>query len=239
MKCLNCENEFEGKFCNQCGQKSSVKKISLSGIFSETFRIITNTDRGLFYNFINLSRRPKTVIDNYVSGKRKPIFQPIQYAILGVTLLTLIDHYYGTGIKTLGDAARTVEAMDDTSPYKIGMGYGKLIRGNLKFALLLLIFFFAVPARMFHNRYNFAEHLAIQALILGHAAFITILCFPLINLTILANPVFFLSVFLMNFFIFYRKKEIFEGLLSSFFTVILGVVLFLIIPMIAYFVFLG
>ncbi len=239
MKCLNCGNEFEGRFCNQCGQKASVKKISLSGIFSETFRIITNTDRGLFYNFINLSRRPKRVIEGYLSGKRKPVFQPVQYAVLGVTLLTLVDHYYGTGIKSLGDAAEVVESLDDTSPYKIGMGYGKIIRGNLKFALLLLVIFFAVPARMFHHRYNFAEHLVIQALILGHAAFITVLCYPFINLTILANPVFFLAVFLMNFFIFYRRKEIFEGLLASFFTVVLGVILFLLIPMAVYFIFLA
>jgi len=238
MKCLNCGNEFEGQFCNQCGQKASVKSISLSGIFAETFRIITNTDRGLFYNFINLTRRPKTVITNYLSGKRKPVFQPVQYAILGVTVLTLVDYYYGTGIKSLGDAARVVDTLDDTSPYKIGMGYGKIIRGNLKFALLLLIFFFAVPARLFHHRYNFAEHLAIQAFILGHAAFITVLWYPLINLTILANPIFFLSVFLMNFLVFFRKKEFFEGLLSSLFTVVLGVVLFLFIPMVVYFLFL-
>lgn len=239
MKCLNCGNDFEGRFCNQCGQKASVKSITFTSVFSEAFRIITNTDRGLFYNFINLTIKPQKVILDYISGKRKPVFAPIQYAILGVTLLTLIDHYYGTGIKNLGDAARVVEAMDDTSPYKIGMGYGKIIRGNLKFALLLFIFFFAVPARMFHHRYNFAEHMAIQAFIIGHAAFVTVLFFPLINLTILANPVFFLMVFLMNFFIFFNKKEIFEGLLSSFFSIILGIVLFFLIPFAGYFIFLA
>ncbi|KAA3641692.1 MAG: DUF3667 domain-containing protein [Bacteroidetes bacterium] len=237
MTCLNCGNEFEGRFCNECGQKASVKTITIKSIFSEAFRIITNTDRGLFYNFINLTIRPKTVVADYISGKRKPFFAPVQYAILGVTMLTLLDHYYGTGVKVLGDAARDIEMMTDTSPYKIGMGFGKVLKSNLKFALLLNIFFFAVPARLFNRRYNFAEHLAIQAIILGHAAFVTIIFFPVVHLTILANPVFYIAVFLMNFFIFYRKKEIFEGLLGAFFTVVLGMALFLLIPMLFYFLF--
>lgn len=237
MTCLNCGNEFEGHFCNECGQKASVETITLKSIFSDAFRIITNTDKGLFYNFINITTRPKTVVADYIPGKRQPFFAPIQYAILGVTILTLLDHYYGTGIKTLGDAARDIQMMNDTSPYKIGMGFGKVLKSNLKFALLLNIFFFAVPARLFNRRYNFAEHLAIQALILGHAAFVTIILFPVINLTILANPVFFTAVFLMNFFIFFRKKEIFEGLLEAFFIVILGMALFLLIPMMFYFLF--
>jgi hypothetical protein len=93
---------------------------------------------------------------------------------------------------------------------------------------------FALPAKLFYKKYTIAEHITVQAFILGHAAFVTILCFPIVNWRILANPFFFLTLFVMNFAFFYKRKESFETFLSSIFILLFGGILFFMPPVIFY-----
>lgn len=234
MKCLNCENEFKGHFCNQCGQKATVKAITLAGVLSDVFRMLTNVDRGLLFNYINLTRKPQATISGYLSGKRIGVFPPIQYAILGVTILTLLDHYLGQGFPSLTGHSELVGSFKDSPQYNLGQNFGKILKGNLKFFLPLIIFFFSIPAKLFYKKFNFAEHLAIQAFILGHAAFFTIFLFPFKQLTVLANPVFYLVLLIWNFLFFFSRKEIVASILSAIFIFLIGMGLFILIPVLLF-----
>ncbi len=207
-------------------------------MLNDTFKILTNTDKGLWFNFINLTRRPQKTILDFLYGKRKGLVLPLQYVIIGLSFLILVDSYFGTGVdlRPDGQMENFVDQQkgDNSFAFNFGMSIGKVIRGNLKYFLLLNVVLFALPAKLFYKKYTLAEHITIQAFILGHAALITVLLFPVMNWSIIANPIFLLSLFILNFLFFFKRKEIIETLLSSIFILLFGGLLFFMPPVIYY-----
>lgn len=233
MICLNCENEFEGKFCNNCGQTAGVEKITVKGVLIEFFKLISNSDKGLWYTMLNLTRKPQKTIEEFLQGKRKPLLKPIQYVILGLTLLILVDNFFGVGAPffNIGDS-ETVQFYRDNPKFgfEAGQKIGRVTKIYLKYFLLLNVFMFAFPAKLFFKQYTFAEHVTIQAFIIGQSALITVVLFPLMNWRILINPVFLLSLWILNALMFRQKGRLFESILASFFIIMLGYLLFCIPP---------
>ena len=80
--CLNCNTEYVGKFCPECGQKSSTHRITFAAILHEIPHSVFHIDKGLFFTFIQLLYRPGYAIRDYLSGKRVKFFTPISYLLL-------------------------------------------------------------------------------------------------------------------------------------------------------------
>lgn len=51
---------------------------------------LTDLDRGFLNNLKALTLRPKETVIGYLKGRRVNVYPPLQYAIIGVTLLTLV-----------------------------------------------------------------------------------------------------------------------------------------------------
>ena len=47
MICNNCKTLFEGKFCSNCGQKSSVGELKMHDLLHEFWHSVTHTDKGI------------------------------------------------------------------------------------------------------------------------------------------------------------------------------------------------
>ena len=97
--CKNCGEPVEKKYCPNCGQKVSVKRIELKHLMHDIPHAIFHLDSGFFYNLKQLFIRPGITIKNYIEGKRKPFFHPITYlAILLVFNFFAVKvtnlHYY-------------------------------------------------------------------------------------------------------------------------------------------------
>lgn len=73
--CLNCQHEFSGNFCPECGQRASVERFTFPYFFSREFLATTfNLDRGFFHTCLNLAYRPGHMIREYLGGRRKEYF---------------------------------------------------------------------------------------------------------------------------------------------------------------------
>ena len=92
-QCKNCNHQFEGNFCNQCGQKASVGIINFKDILHEIWHNFTHTDRGYLQLFWDMLARPGITIKNYLSGQRKRYFNPFTYFIVTTSILILITHF--------------------------------------------------------------------------------------------------------------------------------------------------
>src|SRR5258706_5424486 len=97
--CKNCGHEFDLKFCSNCGQKASVKRIDFKTITNDLPNAILNIDRGFLFNVIELSKRPGYAIKDYLEGKRKSFYHPLSYlfimtAAMLVAMTILKVHYY-------------------------------------------------------------------------------------------------------------------------------------------------
>lgn len=81
--CLNCGQEFVGRFCTRCGQESTVER--KAGWVSLRWDLLNTLDleiRELARTFIYLFLRPGYLINDYLSGKRKVCTPPANTLIM-------------------------------------------------------------------------------------------------------------------------------------------------------------
>ena len=82
MVCKNCENEFNGNFCNNCGQKSNTRKINYNYLIEEISNNVFQVHRGIFFTVKELSYRPGHSIREFLNGKRKQHFKPVGFVLI-------------------------------------------------------------------------------------------------------------------------------------------------------------
>src|SRR5882757_2952307 len=91
--CLNCEHNYAGKFCPECGQKGHTDRITLASIAHEVPHSVLHLDKGFFYTFKQLLVRPGHSIREYVQGKRVKHYSPIAYLLIMCAASSLMAHF--------------------------------------------------------------------------------------------------------------------------------------------------
>ena len=91
--CKNCGHRFELAYCNNCGQKASVKRIQMKWLLYELPHAVWHIEKGFLYNVVQLFKRPGYAIVDYVEGKRKNFFHPISYLLILLAAMYLVTHY--------------------------------------------------------------------------------------------------------------------------------------------------
>lgn len=191
--CLNCDTPLSGKFCANCGQKASTQKITWLSFLEELPRSLFNLEKGFWYTVKHFSLHTRAALAGYLSGKRVQFFKPIQYALLGITLYTLLQEFHPMNMPEM-------EKLDqDDELYNAGYSMGKMLRGNLKFFWLAGVVLYAVPAKILFGKYNFTEHMVISAYIIGHSSFLATVSLLFYSLPIMFNPVVYILIGIMYF----------------------------------------
>ncbi|RYG54610.1 MAG: DUF3667 domain-containing protein, partial [Chitinophagaceae bacterium] len=86
--CRNCGNEFEGNFCNNCGQKSKTARLDWAYLNDEAKYTFLHLNGGLLFTIAQLFKRPGHAIREFVDGKRVNYYKPI-------LLLFVVAGFYG------------------------------------------------------------------------------------------------------------------------------------------------
>jgi len=229
MKCLNCGNEATDNYCAHCGQPTSTGKITFSSILTGLLSSVTDVERGLLYNIKNLTIAPRKTIIGYLEGKRVSLYPPLSYAAIMIASLVLLDINFADTPLDINPGS-----FEDQEEYKLGERYGKFLRSNLRYIWFLNIFFFALPCALFFQRFKLAEHIIINAFIFGHAAFFSILLFPLFPWSVIVNPIVYASILLLYFLVFHQAKDWLDRFIFIPIILILGLLLFILIPLMVY-----
>lgn len=228
MKCISCENEFQGKFCPECGEKGDTKPISFYSVVTSVFSSFTNMDSGLLYNLKHLTMSPQKTIEQYINGKRKGVFNPITYAILLISLYIIIASFIEHSPSQNLDKYN----LKDNSLNQLGYNFGYLVRANLKYFWLLNIVFLSIFTKLFFQKYNFFEHLAISSFIIGHSIIIAIISLFFFRMPIILDPIVGLTIVLLLYAIFKKDNNKFVTIVLSIISTFLCYVLFYSIPII-------
>ncbi|MEJ7625948.1 MAG: DUF3667 domain-containing protein [Ferruginibacter sp.] len=90
--CSNCSDPLntEYTFCPNCGQKTRLHRLSLHDIFHEGLHYFIHADKGFFLLLKNLIYKNGTIAKDYVEGKRKKYFPPLNFYLLVATILVLV-----------------------------------------------------------------------------------------------------------------------------------------------------
>ena len=147
--CLNCGNTESGKYCNQCGQKMSVHRLSIVHFLAhDLVHGLLHVDRGILFNLKSLFKRPGYAAREYLEGKRAPYFSFVTLFILVTGLILITDRLVP------GDLEFVVET-------ESGSRLDAAVVNNLKFLLLGFIPLLSLSTAVFFRRMKrwYSEHL--------------------------------------------------------------------------------
>jgi hypothetical protein len=187
--CLNCENPLVPgqNFCPGCGQNSTVHRLSMHDVGHDALHYFTHADKSIFSLIWQLFRKPGLVPREYVAGKRKKYFPPLNFflvvAAVCLFMTSMLHSYrsvpvrqsstsYSTNTSQLSPAVQ--QRMERGR--KVGVFFSKYTNlvSMAAIPLMTLIVF------LFYSRgkYNYTEHLVANMYIGGF----TVLMYALIFL---------------------------------------------------------
>ena len=232
IHCENCSNSFEGKFCNQCGQKATVKRITLKSVFAELIKKITIWDKGLMYTTVQLMTGPGRMAYAYIQGRRVNFTKPLTYILLTVTASMYFfpkkdfEQVMNAGAKKQATVFQSAD----------------WLFSNMGIIYLFLLPFLAWVSRWFNrkSRFNFAEQFVFYAYLMAGCTIVIIPFTCVLNImdvnTIGVNPltileyICWLLFFAWGYVQFYGKQKSYwggiQGLLVLFISYILYIFAF-------------
>lgn len=98
-KCLNCGHllDISDKYCPNCSQANSTKKLTLKDFFDEFLSNLINYDSKLLTTLYALLIKPGTITRDYIKGKRVSYTNPFRFllslAFIYFLILNLEDTY--------------------------------------------------------------------------------------------------------------------------------------------------
>ncbi len=184
--CLNCNAPLSAtqKFCSECGQKTALKRVNLHDVLHDAIHYFTHADKGIFTLLKSLVVQPGLVAKEYIEGKRKKHFPPLNFFLIvaavyivigGVTSKysssslqrnTRINSYTSAPKKTMSDnpqQAESIKRMEKMA--KIGRFFSKY--SNYVAMLAAPLISFLIWLLYFKGRYNFTEHLVANLYLIG------------------------------------------------------------------------
>jgi len=206
MTCINCDNEHDYKFCPNCGERADVPTITFTSILANSVFTLTSMDKGFLYNVKNLLLNPNKTVNEYIRGKRKNIFNPISFLILCVTSYLIASSFGTSG--SLREGPKLIF-------YDVGYEAGKFLVRYSKFFWILSVVWLSISTRLIFKKYNFAEHLAINALVIGQSTLFGLVGYLFAKITLVLNPIVYLSILWLTFEVFRNKKKDWDAFLLS------------------------
>ncbi len=234
--CIACGYNHTENYCPNCGEVATLRGISFKTVLGEAFSTFINMDKGYLYNLRGLTFTPKSFIQDYISGRRKGVFNPISYLIISISLYLISVNFF-----PIENSPETTETLRDTLVFKIGYEAGTIIKDYFKFFWIVSIFFLAAPSALIYSKNNFAEHVTISSFLIAHSTLLVAFLTPLIKVPLIFNYVLYAFVLILYFRTYMNENDKFGSFIISFLVVIVFfVTLFLftiILGTISYFLF--
>ncbi len=127
VKCLNCGHplDISDKYCPNCSQANSTKKLTLRDFFDEFFSSLINYDSKLLKTLYALLLRPGRITKDYVNGKRITYTNPFRF-LLSLAFLYFLMVTYNNRFSNLDEAAKNFNGTIYNGPISFDLGSGDL-----------------------------------------------------------------------------------------------------------------
>jgi len=173
--CKNCEVNFQGNFCSNCGQSAHTHSINWHYVWHEIEHGIFHVDKGLFYTIKELFTSPGKTIRHFIAGKRSQYFKPAAMVFLLASIYGFLYHYFDINIKmpTFGASSDAVKVQDSIYEWMIG---------HFALVTLLTIPLYAIGSFLAFKKsgYNFVEHLVLNSFLAGQKLVVQLALLPVV-----------------------------------------------------------
>lgn len=180
MTCINCQQEVSGKFCSNCGQRSTVKRITFREGWNDFWSRVYGFD-GMFPRTLrDLTIRPGIAARKFIDGNRVQYYGPVGYFFLMVTLYLIFANMLNIDLKEFfkanqGQIVPMPKAGSEQEHFnRIMMDF---VASNMRILAFAIIPFNALVSRYLVFRksgLNYLEHTVMPFYLIGHIYWISI-----------------------------------------------------------------
>lgn len=231
VTCKNCNNIFEGDYCNICGQKVISKRYTLNHFFNHLLQGF-DIDKGILFTARSLFSNPGRVLKDYYSGCTVAYYNPLKYLLIIASIYALLMigfNIFDSNLQNINEMMG-VEGNQTQLQQQINM----YTRKYMSFISILILPFYSLLSRwIFHKRKLFyAEHLILNAYFMSqYLLIITLSLFIIIVFPFLAIYLFPFGLFVFIGYYTYGYRSYFKvsflrSLLSAIGTSLGGMMLF-------------
>ncbi|MBL4709811.1 MAG: DUF3667 domain-containing protein [Flavobacteriales bacterium] len=224
--CLNCNFDFSGNYCNNCGQKKIEGTLSIKHVFTDFTKVIFLFDTTLYHTLKEMLLRPGKLSRAFLEGKQKSYLSPFQFFLLFMTIHLIVLNYFGESIFSSINNELQLKG-DDISNVELIQSY---VRKNLNVLYFILTPIIALSIKLFYRKikYNYSEILIFSFYIMGVSFFLSSI---IILISQIEAKLFILkSMIMLVYFPFaiikFTQSKSIIGIVKSFLTVILSYFLF-------------
>lgn len=178
-RCLNCNHEYDSKFCPECGQKAATSRLSWHSITHDLQHILLHLDKGVLKNIRSIWQ-PQLIRD-FIAGKRVGYFNPIVLLLFVCGIVAWVEHEFKLemSIKSIDN-----DNINHKTLYQVGYTAAVFFKVWSKYIEALLILPLGYFSwLMFRTRtgYNLIENIYTQAFILCNFNLIGLALYPFLR----------------------------------------------------------
>ncbi|GAB3639629.1 DUF3667 domain-containing protein [Spirosoma arcticum] len=168
VTCQNCDHEYAGHFCSQCGQRADTHPVNWHYIWHEIPHSVWHVDHGIAYTLRQLLTRPGHTIREFLEGRRINHYRPLALLFLLGAIYLFIQH--GLGVSFVKVSQEMLNADVKDTPVRaqaFQTELFQLIERNQTLISILMIPFYAFGYWLLfrRQRYNYPELLVVQTFI--------------------------------------------------------------------------
>lgn len=178
--CLNCNTPVNSsqKFCSECGQKQPTKRLSLHEVGHDLVHYFTHADKGIFQLIRSLTTHTGLVAKEYVKGKRKKYFPPLNFFLIVAAMYVFMGTVLPKSAnpptqkasyvssKQVDDNKKNNNAAYQQKINEVGRFFGKYSNFVAMFAVPLISLFIWLFFKK--GPYQFTEHLIANLYLIGY-----------------------------------------------------------------------
>ena len=202
--CRNCGYETLGAYCQNCGQRSSIHKVTFIETGQDFINAVFSVDAPFFTTLKGLFLNPGRMLREYLDGRRKRYYKPVAFFIL-ITIIYLLVRAL-IGFDPFKNS--TVSVQDETVQQLLMQARDFMLLNIDKF-LFLFVFAMGVLLKLFFwKRRTLAEFTAISFyLVAVYSIFTTLNMFVV---QFISSRLQFLAMFIMLSYFCYAMISFFQ-----------------------------
>jgi len=211
MICKNCGNDFEGDYCNHCGQSSKVQRINWNYLKNSIADNVFQINHGFLYTVKVLLLSPGKSLNNFFEGQRNRFYKPFAFLLISSTIFLLSTKLIGNDTFVDDFVIGLRNGASDNLNKTVNFEILDFLTNNQTYIFLSLVPLFALASFITfrRNKYNFSEHLILNLYITGEQLLIYTLFSFIQDRNSLLAMVPLLLGFLYNWYVYNR---LFSGL---------------------------
>lgn len=168
--CYNCKAKVTNAYCSQCGQRTSVHKVSFKETVEDFVDSVFSIRAPLWITIKHLIINPGRLLGEYLDGQRKTYYKPVSFFIL-TTLIYLIIR---SAIDFQPFENSTIVVEDTNAELPVLSLARDFMLININKLLFIFVFSLALFSKLFfYKKYSLAEFLAISFYLVGMYTIIT------------------------------------------------------------------